>query len=51
MPLFPTRRAAMFGAAGIPCAVRAVSATDNWLLTDRVEIEAARSKAEELSLG
>ena len=46
MIIRPTRRAVVLGAAGIPLAVRgAVSAADNWLLTDRQEIDAAKLKA------
>ncbi|MEO8369907.1 MAG: heparinase II/III family protein [Candidatus Solibacter sp.] len=42
----PTRRAVVLGAAGIPFALRgALSAADNWLLTDRQELEAAKLKA------
>ena len=46
MIIRPTRRAVVLGAAGVPFALRgAVSAADNWLLTDRHEIEAAKVKA------
>ena len=42
----PTRRAVVLGAAGVPFALRgAVPPADNWLLTDRQEIEAAKLKA------
>ena len=46
----PTRRAAVFGVAGIPGAVHsAVSTADNWLLIDRTEIASAKTKAGENS--
>jgi len=43
----PTRRAVILGAAGMPLAARgAASAADNWLLVDRNQIAAAKTKAE-----